>query len=214
MGQGKDKNSITPPRIIVPNNWYRSVAAKSIALNILLGLAVVVMAFDKLNAPPIQTKYFAVSNDGRVTDLIPLNKAHENQSKIAQWLTDAVTETYAWNFTNYKEVTDTVCKKYFTQNGCNGYKESLKEEILTYVTNNRLLVSAVVVDTPLMVREGLTEQGIYYWTFQLPLRVTYESSDARKSQKQILTVTILRESLANKPRGLGIEDIVYERLEG
>lgn len=211
MARDSKETSIKAPPTFVPPQWYRAIASKSILLNVVLAVALVILVWDKINQQE-RSVYFAATEDGRIVDMQPINEAHLSDVKLSQWIVDALTDIHHWNFTDYEGRTQNNCRTYFTDRGCESFKQSLIDsEVLTYVLKNRLLVSAVATATPIIANKGLNQRGQYFWEIKMPLLLTYESSTDRLSQGQILTIKVVRESMQVKPQGLGIDELQYEK---
>ena len=69
------------------------------------------------------------------------------------------------------------------------------------VKSKKIVVSAVATKPPVILKKGVLNNA-YSWEIQLPILVTYQSPTQYTKQNVIITMTIVRTSSVNAPRGM------------
>lgn len=195
------------------NEFYRDNYRKVlIALNLAIVCLVILIiaAIYIINNPP-KPKYFATYADGKIVPLIPLNQPNVSQASLLQWANTALIAVNTYDFFNYRDALQKA-SEYFTSDGWQAYLAQLKSSRnLNAVLEKKLVVSAVATQAPVVVREGLLD-GIYSWTVQIPILVTYQSASEYSQQSLFVTLLIKRISTLTSPNGIGIAS--YIAVEG
>lgn len=159
-----------------------------------------------------EQRFYATTNDGKLIRLSPLNQPNLTTASLLDWVKEAATTAYNFNFGNYQEVIRNM-KVYFTDAGYENYVAAITQKnIIDEVRTKRLVVFAVTTGTPVILKEGPTSEGIYAWQVQMPMLVTYQSAASQRKQKLILTLIIARRPTLESPKAIGIASfIVRER---
>jgi Type-IV b secretion system, inner-membrane complex component len=111
------------------------------------------------------------------------------------------------DFLNYEKSINQL-NEFFTKRGYDQFKKSLKASgRLKDIIDNKLIASAVVVDSPVIIKEGKAGNS-YLWEIQMPIAITYQGASI-EVYKQWLGVNILVKKTSNKDtkKGMGIEKI-------
>lgn len=184
---------------------YRRVLSALLIMtlaNLVLGLIVYYLA---TNQP--EPKYFATSEDGRITPIYPLSAPMVSDSALLQWANQAAVAAYTYNFATYrKELQD--ASEYFTPDGWNDFEQALQSSRnLETVINKKLVVTAVATGAPVILDRGVLD-GHYSWKVQMPLLVTYESASTTIQQPILVTMLVTRVTTLNVPKGIAIAQFV------
>jgi intracellular multiplication protein IcmL len=194
------------------NQFYRD-SYHRILFTFLLSLCVIialicVLVYLVLN--PTKPKYFAVTPNGRLTRIVPLNTPNLSPSAVIQWSSDAARAAYSYNFVNYRKELQ-AASQFFTPAGWRAFITNLgKSNNIDAVTSKKLVVSAVIDGAPVIVWDGLLPSGRYGWKIQLPMQVTYESASEIESQKLTVTMLVVRVDTVYSARGLAIQQFLDE----
>lgn len=195
--------------ITLRNNFYRDGQRKMILLllisllaNFLLGAMLVYIIMH-----PPAPKYFPTSINGRITPLIPLNVPNQSDSSVLQWANVAATAAYSYSFVNYR--TELVAASgFFTPEGWDQFLTALKQSNnLDAVIAKKWIVSAVATSAPVILKSGPLN-GVYAWSIQMPIVVTYQNSSEFTQQNNLVTMTIVRVNTTNSPYGIGISQFI------
>lgn len=193
------------------NDFYRDGFHKlaiallvSLAMNLLLAFIIYVVISNK----PAPT-YFATTDSGRITPLIPLDQPNISDKALASWASNAVISLNSYDFVNFrKSFQDN--EQYFTRSGWNSYMSALADsKQLKAVQENKYVVSAVLTGAP-VVKNRYTLEGRYIWEVQMPIMVTFQNSSGESKQDLMAQLTIQRVSTLDNVNGVGISSLVMQ----
>jgi intracellular multiplication protein IcmL len=191
------------------NNFYRD-NYKRVLLTLKLAFATLVLlcaALVYIVIYPPSPRYFAVTQEGTLIPLIPMNEPNLSNESILQWATQATVRAFSYNYVNYREALQGL-RDDFTDQGWEDFKAALKaSNNLSAVINKKLIVSAVPTGAPVIIEQG-THQGIYGWRIQIPLLVTYQSPSEISPQPLRLELLIIRLSTLQSVRGIAIHQFL------
>ncbi len=180
---------------------------------IIIGIMVVIIilfavlsftVYQMLNRP--QPVFNAAQANGEVMQLRPYEEPNLLPSTILRWASKAATVAYTYDYAHYREQID-AARLYFTQDGWNDFGNSLSS-LLDRVVQNKLIVTSVVYDTPVISNQGPLPGYDYVWKVQIPFLVTYQSENTQVNQKYYVVLTIVRVPTAVNPQGIGIDRFV------
>ena len=181
-----------------------AVIVTSLISTIVLGFSIWVL----LNKPsPI---YFATRTDGELVHLVPLNEPHLSSTQILHFATQAITRANTFDFAHYKTQLTEV-RQYFTDEGFDAFVKDLNDSgNLQLVIERRMTTSAVANGGSIIAqgRTGNRRDGTYLWRVQVPLVVTYESSQERQTQNLIVQVDITRVPTWSNSWGVAVKRFV------
>lgn len=171
--------------------------ALSVAANVVLAL----------RAP--ENRYFLADAEGRIRDIVPLDRPVEALPVVSAWVAGAVSQSLTFSFANYRQEF-AVARQHFTPQGWAEFERALTDSgLLRIVRENMYVTTAVPTSAPVLSQQGLMN-GRYAWRFQIPMVVSYESAAQRMGQNMLVTVTVVRVPEVENPRGLGILQIVAQ----
>ncbi len=151
--------------------------------------------------------YFVTSLTGKKIPIEPLKEINVSPRSLLNWSMVAVTNAYTMDFQNYNKSLEQI-SEFFTKSGYDKFKQSLDASgRLKDIIDNKLLASAVIVDSPIILREGAVGSN-YLWEIQLPVAITYQGASVQV-YKQWLAVTLLVKKVptSEAKKGIGIENI-------
>jgi len=191
------------------NIFYRDSYQRiliALIITLLASVFLIFIVFFQLTHKPIP-QYFAISSDGKLVKLQPLSQPAISSPILLQWAVDAATAAYSYDFVNYRSSLQHVQNR-FTPNGWSNFESALKStRILETVVSKKLIVSAVATGAPVIEEQGMLD-GAYAWKVNLPLLVTYQSSNELTQQPLIVTMIISRVSPVSYPDGIAIVSFV------
>ena len=193
--------------------WYRRKYAQSVKCLFLVGLGLILSLglnlLQLLNSP--SPRYFASSPDGKVIELVPLDRPIMTQAGLLGWASEAVAGALALNFLQWRTQL-TAARENFTQDAFQSFVKSMQDAgIISMIEEKRLSVSAVVSRAPVIVASGV-QNGRMTWRIECPLVVSYESSQGIESTQRLLAaVLVQRVNTATSPKGFAITQVVFNR---
>ena len=191
------------------NNFYRDNYRRvlvallvMVVTNIILALGAVYV----IKNPPLP-KYFATSDDGRITPLHPLSAPVLSVNALTEWATRAATASYTFDFVNFRKSLQEA-SQFFTGTGWNSFENALvSSNNLKLVISKKLVTTAVAQGAPVILKRGVLN-GAYSWQVQLPMLVTYQSASMNVKQPLLVTMLIRRVDVGNNPAGIAIEQFI------
>jgi len=206
------KTAPTPPSQIVHtrNAWYRDsfrivtmILLGSIALNFVQG---VVIGYHYTH--PVPPKYFASTSDGRLIEIVALDKPNMSSSSVAQWIVRAINEIYSFDYARYKGELNEAGTKYFTPEGFKEFVHSMNSQgVLDTIIRKRLVVKTVVTSAPALEDEGL-HGGVYTWKFTVPIIISYQGASIDNKREKVVTISVKRVPETNSSRGLAVSEFI------
>ena len=158
--------------------------------------------------PPV--KYIPVYEDSTIVDPTPLNKPLMPDSYNKQWLTDAVTDIFTYNYTSI-DTHGAVIKKYFTENG---YSEFWKQFSSTpdfiRVKNKSMNVISMVIEPPVNLNDEVYKvNGNYaYYEYEFKIRQIFVSpTDGVIPVTYNMVATVVRQDQKLYKSGVAIHSI-------
>ena len=138
--------------------------------------------------------YFATRTNGELIPLVPLHEPHLGTEQIIHFATQAVTRANTYDFANYKRQLTEV-RDYFTDDGYTAFVEALNASGNLKLVINRRMTTTAVANGGVIVQQGLSSSarsGSYMWRVQIPLVITYQSSEESQVQDLIVQLDITR----------------------
>jgi hypothetical protein len=154
-----------------------------------------------------QESYYAVSEGGRSFPMQPIEEINVSPRSLLNWAMVAVTNAYTIDFVNHEKSLLQI-KDFFTKNGYEKFQQSIAASgRIKDIIANKLIASAVVVDSPIIIREGKFGSS-YLWEIQMPIAVSYQGPSVQ-TYKQWLAVNLVIKKLpsSESKKGIGIENI-------
>lgn len=142
---------------------------------------------------------------------VTLPAAHQTFKNITSWLTDAISETYTFSFTNFYEQVDK-SEQYFTPEGYSMYVKALKSSnIEKDVIGKKLEVASIPLQTPVMINGGAYGNS-EFWRFRVPVLVSVQGSKDPVVEKYMMEVLILRVPSYMNHKGVAIAEYFMKKL--
>ena len=195
--------------IVTRNSFYKD-GVHRLMIGLIFSLLVnivAIFAMAYIYTHPPAPVYFATSSNGRISPLYPLDQPNTSDAVVREWANLATVAAYSYNFVNYRTELQ-AASEFFTGDGWDTFLNALKESNnLEAVVSKKLVVSAVAKAAPSILQKGVLN-GRYAWRIQIPLLVTYQSAIQFTPQDILVTLTIVRVSTLNNPKGIGIDQFV------
>jgi len=158
-----------------------------------------------------ENNFFAVDESGQFVELITLDRPNHKAAVVSQWLTDALIDTFDFNYLNMKQVLNDKAMVWFTDSGRNSLITSIEESgSFSTIQKEKLITQLNLIRAPILVREGLNDSGRYEWLLQVEGKFTYTNETTVYTNNVIFTVSVIRRSMLEDVKGLGINKIIVE----
>lgn len=177
--------------------------SKIYLISIMINIFAIASLFYMYSHPP-EAEYYSTSVNGQTSHLRPLLEPNTSDSVVTQWANLACIGAFTYDFVNYQSQLESA-SEYFTKDGWASYIESLQESNnLNTVISKKLVVSAVALSTPLILKKGVVN-GVYSWRIQVPILVTYQSASDVTQMKMIVSLLMTRISTRDNYKGVGVQ---------
>lgn len=136
---------------------------------------------------------------------ITLPAAHSTFKNLTSWLTDAISETYTFGFTNFNEQVGKA-EQYFTEDGYRSYLNALQinnteKEIIT----KRIEVATIPLQTPVLINGGVFGNS-EFWRFRVPVLVSIQGGKEPLVEQYMVEVLIIRVPSYISYKGIAIAE--------
>lgn len=197
------------------NDFYKQGDKK---LFIAAGISIIGMAIQSIVAMSVFTAknervYIATDKSGSLIELITLGTPNQKDSVVAQWVQNALVDTFSFNFTDYQRRLNDATMEWFTKEGGDGLVAALRSSgTIQSVIDRKMILSMTLDHTPILIQHGpLPNSGIYSWTLQANATMTYRTQSQEFSQPVKFQVQVDRRSVMDNAEGLGISKVIMQR---
>jgi len=205
----KEKLSSMPSK----NNFYRISYPKMLRLLVLMTLICLALltGIGLRILYPHQAEYYRILPGNQNDPMLVLESPIVSKGEILRWASQAVITVYNFDFNNWQmRIQD--ASGLFTTNGFTRFQDALKlDGVLTGIVEQKLQVTAVVTDAPVIIAEGYLA-GRYTWKVNMPVLLTYTSSSEVRQRSILVTMLIARIPVLDSPRGYAIEQFYEESV--
>jgi len=160
--------------------------------------------------------FFAADEAGQYIELIPMSQPNHKSTVVSQWLTDALIDTFDFNYINMKSVLNKKSQVWFTPSGRDSLLAAISEDnSFSVIQKEKFIVQLNMTQAPVLIREGNDSvTGKYEWIYQMPATFTYTNEKETYINHVIFTVQIVRRSMLEDLKGLGINKLIVEFTDG
>lgn len=200
--------------VVIRNQFYRDGYRTLVKIALVQGIAVLALIATFvifLNIYTPTRTYFATTEDGRVVPMIPLSQANLSRPALLSWAAQAASETMTFGFHDYRRRLQE-SSRHFTRRGWGSFTKALQDSgMIETVNDNRQVLTAIPRSAPTILAEGLMPTGVYRWEVEMPMQVTYELGQTKKSESMNIRLVIVRVPKLESANGVGIEQwIAYK----
>lgn len=155
--------------------------------------------------PPEAVAVQKINGQYGAHNIITLPYPHQSLKNITNWLKDAISATYSFNFRNFNQQIENA-EYYFTPEGYATYLNALSAtKIQETVLKNKLEISIIPLQEPVMINGG-TRGDTEFWRFRVPALTSTAAGKEPIVQKYMIEVLILRVPAHKNHKGLGIAE--------
>jgi intracellular multiplication protein IcmL len=196
------------------NDFYRHgdkklyIAAIASIIGMGIQSAIAFSAFTAKN----ERVYFATDKSGSLIQLVPLGQPNQKDSVVAQWVSNAITDTFSFNFHDYSDRLNKSTMDWFTKEGGDGLLEALNSVgVIDALKERKMILSLALEHTPILIKNGPDQNGIWTWTFQMKAVMTYRTQSHEFSNPVTFMIQVNRRSVMENAEGLGITKVIMQR---
>ncbi len=193
--------------VVVRNEFYRDGYRSLLRLALIQGIIIICLTgamYFVIAVHQPENRYFATTEDGRLVPMVPLNEPNLSTPALMSWVAQASTEVMTFGFNDYRRRLQESSRN-FTRRGWEDFIQAMqKSRIIEMLEANQQVITAAPTGAPILESEGLVA-GRYQWTIQLPLILTFQSGDRKRSSNYIVTIVVVRVPRLESANGVGIE---------
>lgn len=188
---------------------------RTFALLIMMAVITLVVVFQTYNVATYKApvKYIPIYEDKTIIDPVPLNKPVMSDDQMKQWIADAASDIFSYNYLNLDKHGERI-SGLFTETGYATFKRAFDSSAdVARVKGQSLIVVSNVVGSPVKAFNGYKVSGPYaYWDWKFQLRQAFVSPNNRFIPVTYdVVVTIIRQDQRNYRSGIAIHSL---RIEG
>ncbi len=206
----KTNNQNSGLRLVIERNNYFNSGVKTlkssfIALVIidLLLLGAVVIKLTQ----PVKPLYFSATSAGKILRQYPVNQPVVSDSYVLQWTADKVRLAFSQDYIHWRSQLSQASTA-FTPYGWKCFIAQMKSSNnLNTLINNSMVSDAVITGSPEIIRKGMIG-GHYAWNVQMPLLVTYKSSNKNIPLAMNVNILVERMPVENYPDRIAINNFM------
>lgn len=182
----------------------------ALMMSVAVSAIAVAAAVFTINTKP-EPRYFATREDGSLLPLVAVNQPFLTDSQVTNFAVEAVTRSMTIDFANWRRDLSEA-SAYFTQpDGWAAYIATMEGSGILDMIRNRRLVASTVANGAMIIASGVDQNGVYGWTLQIPLTVTYQSSNESSREDLLAEVRLVRVPTWQKPDGIAISTVIASR---
>lgn len=193
--------------VVTRNQFYRDGFRNMIGVAIAEAVIIVLLILTllaQIAASQPENRYFATTADGRIMQLVALDRPNMDKSALLSWVAQATSETMTFGFHDYQRRLQQ-SSRHFTRRGWESFATALQESrIIEAIQAQQQVVSAQPKSAPTVLQEGAFN-GKYRWIVELSLQVTYRSGQSNRVDNMQVKMVIERVPSLENPNGIGIE---------
>jgi len=142
--------------------------------------------------------------DGRYTAISSMRLPNQSHEAIKDWARETVQKTYNFNFSNF-DANLATAKPYFTDDAWDVYTQAfLKSDLVKAVKRDKMTVSVVVKEDPIIETTASGKGGEFAWKLILPVTLSFSGDVPTESKDLVMRVTVVRVPTVDNPKGLGV----------
>jgi intracellular multiplication protein IcmL len=207
-GAQNSTNNSPLATVITRNDFYRDQYRSLVKIAVFEGIAIILLILSMvvlINVHQPQDKFFATTSDGRVVPMVPMSQPNLSKPALLSWATQAATEVMTFGFNDYRRRLQEA-SRHFTREGWLSFTEALKNaDIIEAVQVNRQAITAAPRSAPVLISEGVRNDGRFQWEVSIPMNITTSFGGQSKNDFWNVKLTIVRVPVLESPNGVGIQ---------
>lgn len=203
MSQSSDVNTLTAKAAVPKLLNVLFIVSAALALSLILNVALSYFVFHK------KTEAFAVTENGRVIPLVPLDQPYVNDPRVASFAEECLRGSFGHDFENFR-MTMNSAKNCYTSDGAKDF-EAAMEPLLGDIKTKHLVMSSSL--EPTVVEKSYKLAGVVHWETQTSM-VLYRRGTREQLAplKFLVTTVVTRVALDEQVRGISVRTINLKPL--
>lgn len=201
---GEELNVVRLKDDFYRDGFYKILIAFALIIAAILALVALSLYLYFSKPAPVT---FKADNEWRILAPVPVDKVYLNTPDLIQWVSEALSSVFTYDFINYKKQLSDMAH-YFTTNGWQKFLDQVNVYAnYNMVQNYKLFMNAEAAGAPFILSQGLLE-GRYAWWIQMPLTLNYFTLSKTDQKTIVIQVLVVRVPTENNLYGVGIENFV------
>lgn len=190
----------------VPPSSPTEQVSKLLRIAVIVGISAVINAIVAgvgiysavTKAPPV----VAVTDNGRIIPLVPLNKPYVTDSRVIAFAEECTRRAFAHDFVNFRS-TIAHASECFTSRGANMFTSAMEPMLQELIQRRMVMTSSV--EPPVVVRGPYERAGRVAWRVQTKMQLFREGTKERITpQSFVVEMEVVRVELEESARGISI----------
>lgn len=110
-----------------------------------------------------EPRYFVAREDGGIIPLVPVSQPYLDNGQVTNFAVEAITRSLTFNFVNWREDLAEASEYFERPDGWDNFLEALDSSGMLDFVRDRRLISNVVANGAVIVRNGTDAKGRYSW---------------------------------------------------
>lgn len=193
--------------VLARNRFYRSgysalVVLVLVEIVIVLALAWAIHVALGLRHPVL--RYVPLDANGIPVLLTPLASRDFSDEAVVNWAGRAVNETLTLGFHDFRARLQSA-RGYFTPGGYDLLMKAFTDaNFIKDIVANKFVVQVTQRSAPVILDQGVAA-GLYRWTVQVPVTVTFDTDRTQTRQNQTITLLLVRQDRISTKDGIAIQ---------
>lgn len=205
----QDKKTSGLEMVLLRNAFYQDHYRHALFVFFLLlivnGILIFAIAYKVMHPPA--SEYFAITADGRMINIHPLDDPVVSDDYVLQWAVLATRKVFTLDFIHWRDQLQEASAR-FTPYGWNNFMVALKQSRnLETIINLKMVSDAEITGTPQIVEKAVID-GQYAWKIQMPINVTYTNAQNQISTPMTVDVIVLRVPVEDNPDRIAINNFL------
>jgi hypothetical protein len=187
---------------------YRNGARILMRIVIIQAIALVILSIVLcfyLGTRASRDRYFAETGDYKVMQIVSLGLPNMSRQSLSDWVASACSQILTFGFNDIDE-RFALSQKNFTPDGWKSFRKAVMATTLIQdMLSTQQIMASVPASPPVLKSEGMID-GVYSWTFDVPLLITFRAGSDKKSKNKTVHVVIQKVPTAENPNAVGISE--------
>lgn len=190
--------------VAISHDWFKPAYFRQLRINVALLLLLGALSVATVYAlfRPTEVRTFAVDVEGRVIEILTLDKPVMSEAAVNAWAERTARESFTLDFANVEEQLLKVKPKFGNQAFIDFMAQMKDRGVLDQLKTKRLLLKAST-EPARNLRSG-TQDGIFTWEVQVPMTISMfgvgDNKDRPPVQRVVITMIVQRADMRLNPQ--------------
>lgn len=150
-------------------------------------------------------RYFAETGDNKVMQMVALPLPNMGRATLSDWVANACAQIMTFGFNDIDE-RFALSQKNFTPEGWKSFRKAvMMTTLIPDILSSQQIVATVPESPPVLKSEGMID-GVYSWSFDVPLLMTFRAGSDKKSKSKTVHVVVQKVPTSENPNAVGISE--------